>query len=101
MESALFASLREVFHNLVGQEVDLFRIVGDGSQHEVLEPRLPQIVDTRVDAVDASDHVALLQLIVAPMGAHDAQERRLRPGHGLLMARRIHEVGEVAVASLN
>ncbi len=91
------AALPEVLHDLLGHEVDLLGVVGDRSKHEVLEPRLPQVVDAHVDAVDAPDHVALLQVLVAPMRAHDAEERRLRLRHRLLVARRVHKVGEVAV----
>ena len=37
----------------------------------------PQVVDARVDAVDASDRVAFLQVLLGPMRAHDAEKRRL------------------------
>jgi len=40
-------------------------------------PRLPQVVDARVDAVDASDRVAFLQVLLGSMHAHDAEKRRL------------------------
>src|SRR5262249_2877893 len=73
-------------------------VVGHGSQHEVLEPGLPQVVDTRVDTVDVSDHVALLEVLVTPMRTHDAEEGRLRLRHRLLVAHRIYKVYEVAVA---
>ena len=90
-------ALLEVLHDPLCHEVDLLGVVGDGSQHEVLEPRLPQVVNAHVDAVDVSDHVALLQALVAPICAHGTEERRLRLRHRLLVARRVHEVGEVAV----
>ncbi len=47
------APLLEVLHDLLDHEVDLLGVIGDGSQHEVLQPRLPQVVDAHVDAVDA------------------------------------------------
>src|SRR6266511_5783398 len=78
------ARLLEVLHDLLGHEVDLPGVVGDRAEHEVFEPRLPQVVDPRVDAVDAAYHVALLQVLVAPVRAHGAKERRLRLRHGLV-----------------
>jgi N-hydroxyarylamine O-acetyltransferase len=58
--------LFEIPHNLLGHQVDLLGVVGDRPQHEILEPGLAQVVDARVDAVDAADHVAFLQVLVAP-----------------------------------
>src|SRR5712692_1851801 len=91
------ALLLEVRHQLLGHQVDLGRIVRHRPEHEVLEPRLHQVVDARVDVVDGADHVRLLQVLVGPVGAHGLDEGRLGGGHRLGVARGVHQVDEVAV----
>src|SRR2546425_687310 len=85
-------------HHPLGQQVDLRGVVGHRAQHEVLEAGVHQVLDARVDAIDRADHVALLQVLPGAVRAHGAQERRLRPGHRLVVALVLHQVDEVAVA---
>src|SRR5216683_2660604 len=88
----------ELLHDPLRHQVDLLGVVRDGPEHEILQARAAQVLDALVEAVGAADHVALLQMLVATMRAHGPNERRLRLLRGLLVARRVHHVDEVAVA---
>src|SRR5512145_2853085 len=81
-----------------GEEVDLAGVVGDGPEHEVLEPGVDQVLDAGVDAVDGAHHVALLQVLPRPVGAHGAQEGRPGLRDGSLVASLLDQMDEVAVA---
>src|SRR5574341_1021213 len=88
----------EALHDVLREEIDLLRVVGDRPKHEVLEPGLHQILDAGVDPVDPADHVALLQVLVRAVGSHGPEEGRPGLRQRPLVALLLGEVDEVAVA---
>src|SRR5262245_5490284 len=80
------AALPEGPDDVLVDEIDLRRILGDRPQHEVLEPRLREILDAGSDVVGCADHVTLLKVLVGAMRSHRSEEGCLRAGQGSRVA---------------
>src|SRR5262245_37433538 len=67
--------LPEVRRDSLRDQVDLLRVVGHWPEDQVLEAGLHEIGNPGVDPIDATEHVALLEVVVGAVGSHDPQER--------------------------
>src|SRR5437870_11904843 len=86
----------KIWDDVSRQQVDLPGVVGHGAEHEVFETGPHEVGDPRLDPVDASDHVALLEMRVGTVGSHDSEERFPRRFDRLGVVLGLDEMDEVA-----
>jgi hypothetical protein len=79
-------------------QIDLYRIVADGSQYQILQACIDEVCDSGAYPDDGADKVGRTQMVPFAVTAHHAQKRLPGFRRRFFIVGRIDEVDEIAVA---